>query len=128
MILENIVTGVKVLTAQVARTHHLDANQMAAVRKAKERLLSEFPVESVKLFGSYSRGNATNESDIDLFVLTSRPLSYRERGKMVDQVFPINLEHDTLISLLIASKEEWESPIWSQLPVFADVRRDGTEI
>jgi predicted nucleotidyltransferase len=59
---------VNVLTAQVARSHHLDANQMAAVHKAKERLLSGFPIESVKLFGSYSRGNATNDSDIDLFV------------------------------------------------------------
>ena len=116
------------MAAQIARSHQLDENQLAAVRKAQASLLSEFPVESVMLFGSYARGNALKDSDIDLFVLTSRPLSYRERGKMYDKVFPINLEHDTLISLLIASREEWESPIWSQLPVFADVRREGKEI
>ena len=106
----------------------LTEQQRLALRETKAELCALFPVEDVLLFGSYARGEAEEESDLDLFVLTSRPMSYRERGEMSDVVYEINLKYDVLIHLLIACREEWQSPVWSLLPVFADIRREGTAI
>jgi predicted nucleotidyltransferase len=38
------------------------------LRTKKQHLLEEFGVTSISLFGSYARGEETDESDIDFFV------------------------------------------------------------
>ena len=40
-------------------------------------LLAEFGVEKIGLFGSYEKGTATAESDIDLVVEFARPIGFR---------------------------------------------------
>ena len=41
-------------------------------------------VKQVILFGSKTRGDDNEESDIDLFLLTTRPMDWRERESMLD--------------------------------------------
>ncbi len=46
-----------------------------AVLDASAMLREAFPVKEVILFGSKARGDDDEESDIDLLLLTSRPVS-----------------------------------------------------
>ncbi len=39
------------------------------LKKHKKELKEKFGVEKIGLFGSYAKGNATQESDIDLYVV-----------------------------------------------------------
>ena len=39
------------------------------LRKISERLKREYNAEKVILFGSYARGEATEDSDVDLFII-----------------------------------------------------------
>ena len=57
----------------------LSPNDEAGIKAARQVLLTQFPVERVILFGSKARGTDDAESDIDLLVLTSRELTWRER-------------------------------------------------
>ena len=57
----------------------LKANEKEAILKAKQVLKAKFPVADVILFGSKARGDSDPESDIDLLVLTTRPIEWRER-------------------------------------------------
>lgn len=40
----------------------------AALETAKPLLLARYPIESLALFGSYARGEANEQSDIDILV------------------------------------------------------------
>jgi len=88
-------------------------------------LRKRFPVLEVILFGSKARGDDDSESDIDLLVLTSRELSRSERHAITDALFPLQLRHDVVLSVLILSVEEWESGVASVLPIHDEILEQG---
>ena len=107
---------------------NLADHQLAAIKEASSILQTQFPVQEVRLFGSFARGEGQEDSDLDLFVLTTRQMSYREKAAMSNAVFEINLRYGVVIHLLIASMDEWKSPVWSQLPVYQNIRKEGAVI
>lgn len=52
------------------------------VAKLSETVLSDANVNSLVLFGSQARGDATASSDIDIAVVTNAPISNYNRGNM----------------------------------------------
>jgi predicted nucleotidyltransferase len=44
------------------------------LRKSKSELQRKFPLKTLALFGSYSRGEETSQSDVDVMVEFSRPV------------------------------------------------------
>lgn len=72
-----------------------------AVIEASRLLREKFPVESVILFGSKARGDDDLESDIDLLLLTTRPINWKERKAMIEALFEIAVSlgsgHDNLL-------------------------------
>jgi len=57
----------------------LEPNERAAIEAAAAVLREKLPVTQVILFGSKARGDDEEESDIDLLLLTTRPLSWDEQ-------------------------------------------------
>ncbi|MDA8334016.1 MAG: nucleotidyltransferase domain-containing protein [Peptococcaceae bacterium] len=106
----------------------LSWSEQAALGETKSLLRAKFPVEEFIVFGSVARGEATDESDLDLLVLTSRQLSHKEEHAMCDVVFDINLSHGTNISILVADKTKWETGLLSLLPLHEEVEKDGVAL
>lgn len=100
----------------------------AAIREAVHRLRAALPVDEVVLFGSKCRGDADEESDIDLLVLTKRPSTRAERHAACDAVHSVQLGFDVVISLLIVSAEEWRSGPPSVLPIRREVEDEGVTV
>ncbi len=96
-----------------------------AILTASRLLRERFPIENIILFGSKARGEDDDESDIDLLILTSRKLAWRERQAITDALFPVQLAHDVLISTLVAPASEWSEGIYQVLPIHDEVERDG---
>ena len=109
----------------ISDTVVLAPNQRRAIQAAKENIGRQFPVRAFILYGSYARGEAGPDSDIDLFILTERALTWQERDRITDILFDINMEFDTLINSLVSAVDKWESPIWSLLPIYQDIREQG---
>jgi len=59
----------------------LGDNEKKAIQEATRILKEKFPVSDVILFGSKARGDSDEESDIDLMLLTTRPIDWQERKK-----------------------------------------------
>lgn len=107
----------------------LNAVQQDALRELHTRLLTELDfVQSLTLFGSTARGTAKAGSDIDLLVLTSRPLDNRSRHKITDIQFEVNLKYGTNFSSLVVAANEWEHGVASVLPIKRAVVRDGIPV
>lgn len=109
-------------------TLNLGANERAALKEAKKLLQNKFPIEKLMVFGSVARGEATDESDLDLLVLTSQPMSHREKHEMSDIIFEINLSKGTNISILVVDRKTWETGLWSDLPIHQEVIREGITV
>ena len=59
-------------------------------------------IEAVLLYGSYARGNATSDSDVDLLILTKDSLNPSEvRKSLSGLLYDILLEEGELVSVLV---------------------------
>lgn len=104
---------------------HLQPKDRGAIAAAVALLKERFPVQSVTLFGSKATGRDDAESDIDLLVLTSRKLTWRERDAVTDALFDVEMAHDVVISTLVLPAEEWESGPYRVLPIRSEIQRHG---
>ncbi len=103
----------------------LKANDRQAIEEAIRLLKQKYPVEGIVLYGSKARGTDEPESDIDLLVLTSRELAWRERNAITDALYDIQLRHGVVISTLVVSAREWSEGRYSVLPIHDEVERYG---
>lgn len=103
----------------------LKPNDRRAIEAAVRVLRDQFPVEQVVLYGSKATGTDDAESDIDLLVLTSRELNWRERSRIVDALFDLQLELGVVISPLVISSHEWSQGRFAALPIHDEIERYG---
>jgi len=106
----------------------LSEAQYHAVLEAKRQLKQEFPVEKLIVFGSVARGEADEESDLDLLVITSEPATHRIRNRMSDVIFEINLKYGTNLSIVVVEKSLWNEGILSLTPFYEEVQREGVSV
>ena len=78
------------------------------------------------LYGSWARGEATEESDIDLLiVLEGKVIPGKEIDRMIDIITEINLKYCVLISVYPVSEEDFPTV---NSPLLINVRREGVPV
>ena len=103
-------------------------NESDAIKAAIKMLKSEFSVSKVILFGSKARGDHDEHSDIDLLVVASKLLHWKEEKAIVGALFDIGMEYDVIFSPLFTSVDEWENGIFTEFPVYQEISRDGAVV
>jgi uncharacterized protein len=103
-------------------------NESEAIEAAIRMLKSEFSVSKVILFGSKARGDYDEHSDIDLLVITSRLLHWKEEKAIVGALFDIGMKYDVIFSPLFTFVAEWENGIFKEFPVYQEISRDGAVV
>jgi len=99
-----------------------------AVLEAARVLADHLPVERVVLYGSKARGDDRSDSDIDLLILTTRPLSVAEGFRVTDLLQPVQHRHHCIISPLRLSAEEWYHGVYQVLGIRHEIDRDGIDV
>lgn len=97
----------------------------AAVQEASNRLRAELPVSRVVMFGSQACGRAAPDSDIDLLVLTSCPVTRELKDKIGDILFDLDLKNDVVLAAIIVEHRQWDGDLISQMLIHQEVERDG---
>jgi predicted nucleotidyltransferase len=103
----------------------LKKNDRRAIEAAVALLLGQFPVQQVVLYGSKVSGQDTEESDIDLLVLTRYALSWQERNAITDALFDIELGYEVVISTLVVTYADWMTGPYTLLPIYREINQHG---
>ena len=95
------------------------------LKELKEGLVRIYAdkLKAVYLYGSYARGEASSDSDIDVLVVLKGDFNYIEMLKRSDDfTIALCLENDMQISRAFVSEAEYKS---KQTPFLMNVRRDA---
>lgn len=103
----------------------LTSSQQQALAELAPRLTGVFDIEEIRLFGSVARGDADEESDLDLLIITKTALSRSIRHQITDIVCEINLRFDTNLSTLVVDRTSWQTGVFSLLPIRDEILREG---
>lgn len=88
-----------------------DAEEIARAVACDLRELYGERLRKVLLFGSWARGDAHPESDIDLLVVLDRVESPWEELRRMDEVLDrYSVQHDTVVSALVVAEPELVAP------------------
>ena len=102
----------------------LDEVTARVVQAAKDSLGEK--LDRVILYGSYARGDYSNESDIDIMVLADIALEERgrERRKIRELIRCIDMELDVVLSLNVTDSETFNKFLRVE-PFYQNVMQDG---
>jgi len=106
----------------------LTDNERRAIQKAAYTLKKRFPVDRIVLFGSKARTGGSPHSDIDLLLICSTGLKWREEKAVSNLLFEIGMEHDVIFSPLFTSMDEWNGGIFTSFPIFKEIEKEGAVI
>jgi predicted nucleotidyltransferase len=103
-----------------------DAAAVAAFAERVRACLGETLV-GLRLFGSKARGEAHEESDIDIAVIVSGDRLAAEDAA-IDIAFDVNLAHDVYISPRVILADVFEHPVWRVTHFVQAVQREGVPL
>ncbi len=95
------------------------------VNRIKAYLLKTYgqKIRKVILYGSYVRGQATRDSDIDILVLVDESLNpFEIRESLSDLLFDILLEEGELVSVIAVPEDFFEN---YNSPFMLNVKKEG---
>ena len=106
----------------------MDDSPITIANRCKEVLAAHYGhrFEALLLYGSVARRQASSESDIDLLELLRPPFDYMdELRRLVDLIYPIQLDSDRLISAKPVAVDEFDQ---GRLQLYRNAKREGIEV
>ena len=105
----------------------MDKRITQLVNQVKGHLIERYgdKIKEIILYGSYARGEATKDSDIDLLVLIDDSINPSDvRKSLSDLLLDILLEKGELISVVVLPKSFFDY----NYPFVINVRKEGIKV
>jgi len=113
----------------VSKENRLPPNVERAVADFARELRRRFGDEVlvVSVFGSYARGEANEDSDVDVFVVLENS-DWNRRAEVIDLATDIGMPRDLLLSPTVFDRATWELWRSHERALVLDVEREGVPV
>ncbi len=95
--------------------------------RIRETVTTLDPTAEVWLFGSRARGDAREDSDWDVLVLTDKNVDYNVEKQFIHEIYEVELDVEEAISVLVYNKLIWQEK-YSVTPLFNNIRNEGMRL
>ena len=95
------------------------------LQRCKKAITTAVADAEVILYGSRARGDAREYSDYDIIVLVNGPVNMSLKKKILDHVYPLELETAAVLTLIVYNKQQWDSPLYRAMPLHKNIDKDG---
>ena len=106
----------------------MNENESKITATVRDLVHSIDPDADVILYGSYARGDAGPDSDWDILVITEKTLTWNEEQKLRELIYKYEVTSDTVLSVVIHSKKEWNNPVFQISPFYKNIIREGIRL
>lgn len=102
-----------------------EMKRTSIVERIKEVADKMKPKVQTILYGSEARGEARQDSDIDLLMLVDTDkLTYADKDRIIAPFYDIELDTGVIISTMVLSRKDWENRPF-MTPFYHNVTKEG---
>jgi len=86
------------------------------------------PDAEVVLYGSRARGQARDDSDFDLLVLSDLPATLKVEDTFRQALYPIELDTGAVLTVMLFNRDDWKTSLYRAMPLHQNVLKDGIRL
>ena len=101
-------------------------NRILAACKASIEAID--PGAAVVLYGSRARGDATDESDYDLLIISDAEATVEAEDRLRRALYDLQLENAVVVTVLMVNRNQWDAPLARAMPLHQNIDRDGIRL
>ena len=102
----------------------MEKKHLQILRQFAEKVREAYPNARVWAFGSYARGTATLESDLDICI-TIPEMCSDDRVAVSDMAWEVGFAHDMHLSTIVIPEKDFEHGPVSASPLLDTIRKEG---
>lgn len=96
-------------------------------RELRRRFSAIVKVVDFRIYGSRARGDATDESDFDVYLVVDS-VTNAQRRRIDEAAWEVGFEHDRVVATIVATPEQIEHGPFGANPLLRIIERDGIQI
>jgi predicted nucleotidyltransferase len=112
----------------LSETNRLSKREKEILLSCRDALNEIDPNAEVVLYGSRARGDATEESDYDLLIVSDGPATIEREDRFRRALYDIQLETGTVITVILVNRTDWETPLYKAMPLHQNITREGISL
>jgi len=100
-------------------------NREELLERVKQAVNEMEPDAEIILYGSRAREDSRIQSDWDFLVLINGPVNDERTDKIRHRLYEIEWESDEVLCCIVRNRQEWNSPLWKNMPFRQNVEHEG---